>query len=127
MRVFLLAAFMLSASSAASHEMTPAYPKLEQSYLDGLSMVSVNLFNRRSDVTYYEIEVFDDKWNPVPFASENKIIKLRYLSKKNISVFIRNKDSGRATYICTESKLLKNNETTARVNSRICSKIKRDE
>lgn len=90
-------------------------------------MVSVNLFNRRSDVTYYEIEVFDDKWNPIPFASENKVIKLRYLSKKNISIFIRNKDSDRTTYICTESKLLKNDETSTRVNSRICSKIKRDE
>ena len=128
MRSFLLAASLLFlAFPAASHEMTPAYPKLEQSYLDGLSVISINLFNRRSDVTYYEIEVFNDKWKPIPFASESRVIKLRYLAKKNISIFVNNKDRDRVVYICTESKLLKTNETTTRINSRICSKIKRDE
>ena len=84
----------------------------------------LKLFNRRDDVRYYEIGVFTSEWKPIAFASEEKIIKLEYLGKKTFEVYIRNSDLDDATYICTLSKLEKDNVRTTGVSSKICSKIK---
>ena len=37
------------------------------------------LFNRRQDVKYFEVEVTDEDFNPIPFASDNKIYRADYL------------------------------------------------
>jgi hypothetical protein len=114
-------------SNATAHEMVPAYPELSQSYIDGIFKTDIMLFNRRNDVSYYEIQVFDNDWNGVAFASESKIVRLDYLERKNIEVYIRKKDKDKVTYICTQSKLIKSAETSSKISSKICSKIKRDE
>lgn len=117
---------MLSSVHAFGHEMTPTYPELRPSYTDGLYSVSMKLFNRRDDVTYYEISVFDDEWKKIPFASRDNLINIGYLEKVDFEIFIRERDRKKVEYICTTSKLLKDNLGTSAVNSRICSKIKRD-
>lgn len=116
---------MLSSVHAFGHEMTPTYPKLRPSYIDGLNVITMNLFNRRQDVIYYEIEVYDDDWKQVSFASQEKIIKIDYLGRKDFDVYIREKDSKTVRYVCTTSKLLKS-EDTSMITSKICSKIKRE-
>lgn len=116
---------LLGLSGAANaHEMVPAYPTMKPSYITGVSVTNMKIFNRRDDVRYYEIGVFTSEWEPIPFASEEKIIKLEYLGKKTFEVYIRNSDLDDATYICTLSKLEKDNVRTTGVSSKICSKIK---
>jgi len=107
-----------------AHEFTPAYPTLEPSYMDGILVTKMLLFNRRQEVNYYELSVFDGEWNPIPFASTDKIIEIKYLERKNIDIFIREKDRNKAVYICSKSKLQTNDDKITVVSSRICSKIK---
>jgi hypothetical protein len=122
MRLLLLL-FLLS-SPAYSHELTPAYPKLVPSFIEGLATTKVVLFNRRQDVEYYELEVYDSKWTPVSFASQSKVIQAKYLDRVAIDIYIRSKDSKKAMYICTTSKLKTQDVKYTAVSSRVCSKIK---
>lgn len=115
---------MLGGKQAWAHEFTPAYPTLEPSYMDGILTTKMLLFNRRQDVNYYEISVFDSEWNPVPFATTDKVFEAKYLERKFIDVYIREKDRSRAVYICTKSKLQVDGNNITAVSSRICSKIK---
>ncbi len=112
-------------SSLHAHEMTPAYPKLKSSYVEGVSVTNLKLFNRRSDVSWYKIGVFTDKWKPVPFASTSDVIEVGYNKRKSFDVYIRSRDIAKAVYICTESKVFKSKEQVTLVASRICSKIKK--
>ena len=106
--------------------MTPAYPKLKQSYIDGVYVTKMKLFNRREDVEYYEIQVFTNEWKPLPFASTSKVLNVGHNRRKLFEVYIRSSDLDKATYICTESKVFKNTEQVTLVSSKICSKIKQD-
>ena len=109
---------------AYGHQFMPAYPKLEPSYVDGVLVTKMELFNSREDVEYYELSVFTSEWEPVPFATEDKIINVEYLKRKIIEIYIRQQDRNRAVYICSKSKLRLNNLQATVVPSRICSKIK---
>ena len=120
------AMLILTSVQSLAHEMTPTYPELRPSYVDGLYSTKMKLFNRRDDVIYYEIDVFDSNWKQIPFASQNKLIKIGYLERTEFELFIRGDDFKRVEYICTTSKLLKSDTGKAAVMSRICSKIKRD-
>lgn len=120
----LILAAALFTSSAAAHELTPTYPELVPSYVTGVSMTRMHLWNRRNDVEYYEIEVFDEEFNGLPFASADKIIKVNYLEHKTFEVYIREADLIKVKYICTSSKQLKEDVLSTGVKSRICSKVK---
>jgi len=115
-------------SAVFAHEMTPTYPKLEPSHLDGVVKTTMEMFNKRQDVEYYEIGVFDKDFNPVPFVTSYNIIKLSYLGHVTFDVYIRKADKDRAVYICSKSKLRKDDNGSVRtaVSSKICSKIKAD-
>lgn len=122
-RYFLLLIVMLG-FNANAHEWTPTYPNLEPSYVDGVMVAKMKLFNKREDVEFYEIQVVDANWNPLPFVSTERVVRMKFLETKNIDVFIREKDRQQVKYICTSSKLLKMEKTQTVVASRICSKIK---
>lgn len=109
---------------ASAHEFTPTYPKLKNSYVDGVLYVTMTLFNARSDVEYYEFGVFDAEWNKVPFAMQNKIMRFKHLDKKKIDIYIREKDRKDAVYVCSKSKLIVEGSSKTSISSRICSKIK---
>jgi len=117
------AAFLLC-GSAAAHEMTPSLPKLIPSYVDGVSYATMKIWNRRQDVTYYEIMIFDEDWNPIQFATSNKIIEIGYLETRSFEIYVRNFDIEKLEYICTTSKFLKDEVTASSITSRICSRIK---
>lgn len=112
------------ANIANSHEFTPTYPKLKRSYVDGVMVTQMRLFNKRSDVEFYEISVYDVEWNRLPFASESRIIKVGYLKTKFFDIYIRESDMEMAEYICTQSKLKKEDVQSTGISSRICSRIK---
>ena len=124
MRYIMLAVMMSLCGYASAHQWTPTYPKLERSYVDGILQVTMELFNSRKDVKYYEILVYDSEFNPVKFAAQERIVEVQYLKRKSIDVFIREQDRDIATYVCSKSKLLKGTGTATIVSSRICSKIK---
>lgn len=108
---------------AQAHELTPTYPKLKQSVYDNILTTTMVIFNRRADVNYYQIEVWDADWNKVPFASAEKIIKMNYLERKRLEIYFKDRDASRIKYICTRSKLLKGGGQSV-VASNICSKVK---
>ena len=126
MRVFFIMLMLSLGSTASAHELTPTYPKLRTSHIDAVSVVTMMLFNRREDVTYYEIEVFDKEWNKIPFAASARILTVNYLERKSFDVYIRSKDKDKAVYVCTRSKLIKDDNDEKELSviaSRICSKL----
>lgn len=117
----VVAAFMVT--TAHAHEWTPTYPKFEPSFMDGIMVTTMKLFNKREEVEYYAIDVYDEEWNPVPFAASEQLIEMGYLEQKQIDIYIREVDCDRIEYICTTSRLLVDNELSSGINSRICSKV----
>ena len=111
-------------TSTTAHELTPTYPQLRPSYLAGLHVTTMKLWNRRDDVSYYEISVYDADWNDIGFATPNRLIKIDYLQSKSIKLYIREQDVARTEFICTMSKLLKQDVQSSGIRSRICSRVR---
>ena len=86
--------------------------------------VQMRMFNKRRDVEWYEVAVFDADWKPVPFVTGYRILKVEYLSHVTFDVYINKQDADRATYICSQSKLRRQKEDGTIIASRICSKFK---
>ncbi len=122
-RLFTAVAVFIFAATAQAHEWTPTYPKFEPSFLDGIVVTTMSLFNKREEIEYYEITVFDEEWQPVPFASTSKLVEVSYLETKSIDIYIREVDCDRIEYICTESKIFIDDTSQTGVTSRICSKV----
>ena len=121
---YLIILILWASGHVSAHEFTPTYPKLKTSYVEGVLYATMTLFNARDDVEYYEFGVFDAEWNKVPFAIQNKIMRFKHLEKKKVDIYIREKDSKDAVYICSKSKLLVDGGSKTSIISRICSKIK---
>ena len=123
MRLLVLVMALL-ATSARAHEMVPTYPEFVPSYMDGIQRLTMHMFNKREDVEYYEVGVFDADFNPIPFVTSYRLMKIVYLGHVTFDVYVRDSDAIRTKYICTKSKLRKDDSSVAIVASRICSKIK---
>ena len=121
---YIIFGILLAASPVFAHEMVPTYPRLEQSHMDGVLKATLKMFNKRADVEYYEVGVFDENFEPVPFVSAYNIFKLEYLGHVTFDVYIRKADKDRAQYICSRSKIKKDSTTKTAISSRICSKLK---
>lgn len=115
---------LLLCTSVAAHEMTPTYPKWNPSYIEGVHKTTMEMFNTRTDVQYYEIGVFDEEWKPIHFVTDYKILKLDYLNHVKFDVYISSKNKDKAEYICSLSKLKGDNTNKTMVSSKICSRFK---
>lgn len=122
---YILTAVAFFCTSATAHEMTPTYLDVEPSHVDGVYVTSIDLWNRRNDVEYYDISVLDKNWNKIPFATRDRIIKLTYLNRKKIDIYIKEDDVRFVEFICTSSKQLKSDVKSTGVKSMICSRIAR--
>jgi hypothetical protein len=120
--VYRAIVLLLLALPAYAHEMVPTYPKLKPSHVEGVSKVEMELFNKRKDVEFYEIGVFTEDWQPIPFVSAYRMAHVRYLGQLKFDVYIRSKDAEKAQYICSQSKL-RGDGTGTLLASRICSKF----
>ena len=107
--------------SVMAHELTPTYPKLEQSYIPNVLQTKVKMWNARVDVVYYKLEVTDKDWKEVPFIADEKIFKLDYMQRREIEIFLPSDTS--AMYICTRSMLQKGAQSRSMISSKVCSKI----
>lgn len=110
--------------SVSAHEMTPTYPEWKISSFEHILETTIEIFNKRKEVEYYELGVFDEKWNPVPFVTSYNVIRIEYLDHVKIGVYIRREDRMRAVYVCSKSKLRKGTEAKTAISSKICSKFK---
>ena len=120
----ILICLFFGAAKTFAHEMIPTYPRWEISHVQGLLTTTLKMFNKRQEVEYYEIGVFDQNWNPVPFVSSYSVIKVEYLGHVTFDLYIRNSDKDRALYICSISKIKKTEDVRTAITSRICSKTK---
>lgn len=121
----IILAVALFANSATAHEMTPTYLKFKSSYIEGVAVSTIEMWNRRNDVEYYEISVVDNMWNDIPFATKSKIVKLSHLSRSKIDIYVKKEDIDNIEFVCTSSKQLKSDVISTGVKSMICSKIER--
>jgi len=121
---FIILFLLLTGGYASAHQFTPTYPKLEMSHMAGVYKTEMVLFNTREDIRYYEVNVFDEDWNPVRFAIESKVVPMEYQETKYITVYISKKEINKAKYICSKSKILLTVKEPSIVSSRICSKLK---
>jgi activator of HSP90 ATPase len=121
---YVIALMIVLSCSANAHQFLPTYPKFQNSFVEGVVYTKMELFNKRKEIVFYELGVFDGDWNSITFATESKIIRVNYLETKYINVYIKKEDLKRAVYICTESKIRKEDIQATSIASKICSKIK---
>tara|TARA_R110000782_G_scaffold209394_5_gene297590 strand:+ start:977 stop:1384 length:408 start_codon:yes stop_codon:yes gene_type:complete len=125
-KVFLISVLAFGVVNAAkAHDLMPTYFALDRTYSDSIYMVELTTWNNRIDIEYYELEVMDEDWKKIPFATVQNIFKVPYQTRKSLKVFIRKSDKARVMYICTLSKVIKEKVTRTVIASRVCSKIKR--
>ena len=118
-RAILLLA-LLPFGSAVAHDMTPTYPTFQDSFMAGVSVTTLNIFNKRMDVSYYEIGVFTKDWEPIPFVSQYEIIPMEYLDTVSFEVYVSNLSIDSVEFICSVSQL----QEGTTVSSKICSRVK---
>jgi hypothetical protein len=114
--------FVALATSSVAHDMTPTYFKWEPSHVQGVFKATMNMLNLRSDVEWYEVGVFDAEFQPVQFVSQYRLFRMDHQSRIKFDVYVALPDVGKATYICSKSKLRTNVEKQTMIASRICSK-----
>ena len=124
MKKFVFAILVAFCGPAMAHEMSPTYLEFTPSYINDVLKTTIEIFNRREDVNYYEIEVYDKDRNPIPFVTDAKVVNIKYLEKKSIDVYIKQSDKDKVVYVCTLSRFIKEDKTKTNVSSRICSKVK---
>ena len=110
---------------ASAHQFTPTYPKLVPSLVPGVFKADMKIFNKREDVEFFVFSVYDENWKSVPSATSSRYLRVPYLATKNVEIYVRQGDADQVTYICSKSKILKEEaQQFAAVSSRICSKVK---
>lgn len=119
-----VALLLLLCGSVAAHDMRPTYPSWGISHIADVKHTRMELFNKRSDVEWYEIGVFDINWKPLLFVTRYKVMQIDYLSNVKFDVYISEANSIAAEYICSVSKIKANENNTPLVSSRICSRFK---
>ena len=116
--------WVLLCSSVAAHDMTPTYPEWKMSFIPSAKMTTMQVFNKRSDVQWYQIGVFNKDWQPIPFVTRYKIINIKYLHRVKFDVYVNEENAKVAEYICSTSKLRGNDDFKPIVESKICSRFK---
>jgi len=124
-RAIIAAFFLWACGTAQAHELTPTYPRFQYSHLEGVKRVTLRIFNKRSDVQFYEIGVFDESFEPVQFATPYRVLSVPHLTNVIFDVYVRDADVDKVMYICTESKLKRTSSVRTVITSRICSKIQK--
>ena len=116
--------WLLLCGSVAAHDMTPTYPEWKMSFIPSANMTTMQIFNKRADVEWYQIGVFDKEWNSIPFVTRYKILNIKHLQRVKFDVYVNKTNAELAEYICSTSKLRGNDDFKPIVESKICSRFK---
>lgn len=114
----------LVCNSAAGHELTPTYPEFRPAFMNNISVTTMELYNAREEIEFYAIEVYDENWDPVPFLTRDRIVRVQHLERLTFEVYIRDEDLNNIEYICTTSRLIQDEIQSQGLSSRICSRIR---
>lgn len=120
--ILAVAVICTTFANATAHEMTPTYFELTPSSVQTIWRTKMYVFNRREDAEWYGIEVYDDEWNPIEYASFDRIVQLKDGEGKEIEILVRQRDQLRVEYICSRSIDNYFDGETSAVSSLICSK-----
>ena len=115
---------LLLCGSVAAHDMRPTYPTWRISHIPDVKVTRMELFNKRADVEWYEIGVFDVNFKPLPFVSRFRVLNIPYLTQVKFDVYVTEANSIGAEYICSISKLKASKNNMPIVSSKICSRFK---
>tara|TARA_R100001369_G_scaffold21476_2_gene39022 strand:+ start:387 stop:758 length:372 start_codon:yes stop_codon:yes gene_type:complete len=115
---------LLLCGSVAAHDMRPTYPTWRISHVPDVKVTRMELFNKRADVEWYEIGVFDINFKPLPFVSRFRVLNIPYLTQVKFDVYVTEANSIGAEYICSISKLKASENNMPMVSSKICSRFK---
>ena len=115
---------LLLCGSVAAHDMRPTYPTWRISHVPDVKVTRMELFNKRADVEWYEIGVFDINFKPLPFVSRFRVLNIPYLTQVKFDVYVTEANSIGAEYICSISKLKASKNNMPIVSSKICSRFK---
>lgn len=116
---------VLFSTAVSAHEMAPTYFEFKNSIYNDIYETTILLTNRREDQTYYEISVVDENFEPVRFATSNRLVNVKSFTRQYFTLYVRKKELEKAVYICTTSKTPKGKSGLSGVTTRICSKRKR--
>jgi len=115
---------VLTCGSASAHELTPTYPEFKPSYVRDISVTTMEMFNAREEIEFYRIDVYTENWDPIPFASGQKVIQVSHRERYTFNVYVRDSDLDKVEYICTTSMIEQGTVQTQGVSSRVCSRVK---
>lgn len=125
MRSAVVLCLLLLNFAVHSHQQTPTYPEWTVSGVSGIKKTNIRVWNKRPDIEYYEIGVFEeDLKTPIPFVTAYKVIPLAYLKEVKFDIYIRESNIEEARYVCSLSKLRSSNESQTLLVTRVCSKFK---
>jgi hypothetical protein len=116
--------FVLACGFVSAHELTPTYPEFRPSFMDGISVTSMELYNAREEIEFYKIDVYTADWERIPFATKESTIRVSHLQRHTFDVYVKDSDLDRIEYICTVSRLLQDQLQSQGVSSRVCSRVK---
>jgi len=105
-----------------AHQMSPTYPEWTPSYMEDIYKTRVRIFNKREDVKYFQIGVFDKDFKPLPFVTQYHLRGVLFNSYATFDIYINKDVMKDATYVCSESMLT--DVVSSGVVSKICSKFK---
>ena len=114
---------ILVSSSAIAHEQTPTYATWSPSHIEGVVKTEVQIFNKRDNVDYFEIEVFTPDFKSLSFVTTWNIIEVAYLERKSIDIYMTEANSLGAQYICSMSKIRSEDLRATGIASQICTKL----
>ena len=125
MRLGLL--LILFVGSVSAHEWVPTYPSFKPSFIDEVMVTEMTLFNKREDAFIYEIRVLDKAFEPVKFATSERLVRLEYLQRRKIDIYIHKRDLEQVMYLCSTSRILAEDRTRTVISSNVCSKVNEEE
>lgn len=115
---------VLACGPAMAHELTPTYPEFKPSYVRDISSTTMEMYNAREEIEFYRVDVYTENWEPIPFATGQRVIRVSHRERYTFNVYIRDVDMERVEYICTTSMIEQGSVQNQGVASRVCSRVK---
>ena len=119
----LILLILISANTFA-HEQTPTYGSWSPSHIEGVVKTEIEIFNKRADVSYFEIGVFDLDWQMQTFVTTWNILEVKQHERKRAVIYMTEGNSLGAEYICSISKIRSADQTQAALASQICTRLR---
>lgn len=116
--------FVLACGPAMAHELTPTYPEFRASYMRDISVTTMEMFNAREEIEFYRVDVYTENWDPIPFATGQRVFRIQHRERYTFNVYVRDSDLDKLEFICTTSMIEEGTVDSQGISSRVCSRVK---